>query len=340
MKTSKILLSLALGAMFFSACEEKGGDSSNYLTIEENVVTKDASEQNFSVAITTDAKLLNVTTEYEEGGQTGWVKDAYFKGGLLNVEIGENIKMESRTAFITLSAKGLTPATLTLVQEAAEEEGDPWKEEYLYEWNDSWTLANYVYGGKKFEPINFGENGLPAAEWWSYVYGTSGNITLAHLLKGESLAAFAGKKVMKIEYKVNSYMNKVTLGVATVKESTNVDLPNWKKENTVYTFDQILAEQSFTSFSGEWIAFDPEGGADITGDKPVMVFAKVEGDGTLYGPDDNGYYNAMLWIRPQPVNKLVPMYFNDENANGQDLFLLTAGGGIEFNFTVDSSIFE
>lgn len=338
MKSLKFLLPVALGAMLFCSCEEKGGDSSKYITIEDNIVTKDASAQEFTVAVTTDANLLNVTVEYEEGGQTGWVSDAWFSKGLLNVEIRENIVMEDRTAFIKLSAKGLEPATLTLVQQAALEAGDPWKEDYLYEWNDSWTLKNYVYSGVKYDPINFGENGLPKVDGWWYVYGTSGNLTFGHLLKDETLNAFAGKTLTKIEYSANAYMDKVTLGIATVKESTNPDLDGWKRKNTVYTIDKVLGEQEYIISSAGWLMYEPE--VEIPSGQPVMVYAKIEGDGVLYGPDDNGYYNAMLWVKPQPVNELVPLYFNDENALGQDMFLMTAGGGIEFNFTVDSSIFE
>lgn len=340
MKSAKILLTFALCALVFSSCKKEylyEHYNENYIEFENTTVEKSYEAQEFTVEVKTNAYLINVREQYTDEEATGWIKEAWFEEGMLHISIRENITTEDRSAEITLSARDVKDAVLTLVQKGAAEPGDPWKVDYAYEWNDSWTLRNYMYSGVKYEPLNWGENGLRPWDRYFLVWETSGKYTLGHVLRGETLAAFAGKKLVRIEYQTNNLMYNVTVGMATLKESDNTALPGWKKKEPVYTIDEVICEQKFDDLDG-WLKFEPKEEYIIPADKPVMIFAKVFGNGGMYPA--NGGFNAMLWVAPQPVNKLVPLYFNDENADGKDMFLMTAGGGVEFNFTVSPSLFE
>lgn len=179
MKSAKILLTFALCAPVFSSCKKEylyEHYNENYIEFENTTVEKSYEAQEFTVEVKTNAYLINVREQYTDEEATGWIKEAWFEEGMLHISIRENITTEDRSAEITLSARDVKDAVLTLVQKGAAEPGDPWKVDYAYEWNDSWTMWNWIYHqGANGDPndgkiINGGEDALLWAAPYPYPY--------------------------------------------------------------------------------------------------------------------------------------------------------------------------
>lgn len=352
MKLSRLIAPLVLGTMLFAGCEKNGNGEATELSVSETTVTKDCTAQDFVIDVTTDAKLLNVTVLYDTEDSQEWLTASY-AAGKLSVSITENVTIVERSATIRLSVKGVDPATVQVVQAGAEEEGDPFASlEPVFEWDDSWTVWNWMYN------FNDGEGGFNLAtyKWsalawagqlgkgdlngwnnWSMVYENSGTLSLGLMISPELLQEIGGKPLGIIEFCCDQQcFESAELQMVTVKKSEDkADTPSWKR-GKCYDVDQVLYTCTTTEISDYgWVSACPEEKCLVPESGDVMMLIKIKGDGGLkeYTDGTNTWYGSLLSIFPQPVNKFAPTYINLENNEGREMYPLSCGT-INMNFRV------
>lgn len=342
------LCALSACALIFSSCTEKDGGN------ETGDVLGFAQGTSATVAATPERLTLNVQNWSEElvwdaeylTEDSGWLNIEYAEG-VFSLKVFTNHSDKERSAEITVTTT-FEEATFRITQQAGTGEAyDPFvpdfpDEYFLYDWNDSWTVWNWIYkqghnsnptdGKLKYEALNYGENGLPWHDYFFYLYETSGKVSVGLKLSEEILELMRGKLVSQIACLVtNQKVTSATLSVVTLKKSDNPNLPAWVDANDCWSVDEVIFEQDVDPQSRkDWLFLDlrdEECGRVPADAENVMVLVTMEGDGTI----SNGGMDAMFWAAPQPISKFAPTYINPDNSEGKDMYLFK-GGTVGMNF--------
>lgn len=353
MKLTKFFAVLALGATIAVSCSEKEGtNGSNYLKVEKDSYELTWEDQEFQVKVNTDREVINVTVNYLTE-DTDWLNAQWvYLNDCINVKVNRNSTLDARSAEIKLSGKNVTPVTFIVSQECAPELQDPFDDgtEPAFEWDDDWTVYNFTYTNQgnyyKYEPQSYGELGVPKMEW-GMVYGTSGKVSVGLKLEKEFLEEFGGQQIAEVAlWAPMEYTESISYAlVEMTKSQDRDDMPSWQKGNA-YTPSRVIWESGVVEqASSGWAVVsdrsvmdqggEPEKlkGAVIPTSGDIFLMAYMEGDGSLV-PVGDGYFNAMLWIYPQPMNRFAPTYINPWNSEGRDVYLCKAGTcAINFFFT-------
>lgn len=346
MKNLKLIFGLLMStALFTVACsdDDNEGGSASYLKIEAtSPVAKDYNAQDFTLQVSTDAKALNVETIYPEGTSTGWCT-AKFANQTLSIHLDGNTATEVRTATIKLSVLGVEPATVAIEQEAAPADKDPWKpESYPFEWDNNWTIDNFTYtrtpGYWKYEPVFWGENGLPVDAYSGdkcFVGVTAQEISIGLKLEASLLAKYGGKKLAKIECLTYQGITP-TVKLALIKTNGPVantgDLPAYVSES--YSKSQTIYEGECTVGDYGWATLELTENVIIPTEGNIFVVAYLSGDGSMIPADGGGYF-AKFYYYWQPLSTFAPSYVNFENSEGKNMYKFL-GGTVALNFTVES----
>ncbi|MGM9752578.1 MAG: hypothetical protein ACI3ZK_00795 [Candidatus Cryptobacteroides sp.] len=352
MKTIKFLAALALGATLAISCTEKTENGSNYLKVEKDSYDLSWDEHEFQVGVSTDREVINVSitylTEDSEWLTAQWV----YLNDCVNVNVSRNSSLDPRSAEVKLSGKNVTPVTFIINQDPAPELQDPFDDgtEPAFDWDDSWDVYNFTYTNQgnyyKYEPLSYGELGVPKMEW-GMVYGTSGKISVGLKLEKEFLEEFGGQQIAEVAlWAPMDYTESVSYALVEMTKSPDRDdMPSWQKGNCYSTSNIIWESGNVEPNNNGWFVVSDRSVMDQGGDPEKLVnaviptsgdiflMAYMEGDGSLV-PVGDGYYNAMLWIYPQPTNRFAPTYINPWNSEGRDVYLCKAGTcAINFFFT-------
>lgn len=350
---------LAVSMIFAASCTEKITvpvlDEEPDLSFEEGETIEIAAEPNtFSLFVNnhTDEAVFNVKYLSED---TGWLDVKYNQyGGKFHLTAYSNHTAEARSAELTV-INTYKKASIRITQKAGDGKSyDPFAPDFpekyfVMNWDDNWTMWNWIYhqgangdptdGKRKFECLNYGENGLTWHDYYFHLFETSGSISVGIKLSEELIKEIRGKLISQMAFGTSvSMVEEATLSIVTLKKSENPDLPDWCKDDC-WSVDKVLYETSKTDdldYRKDWLFWDR---LDWTVPCPcpripedadnLMILAKLKGDGKII----NGGEDALLWAAPYPYpyNKFATTYINPDNNEGKDMYRFSAGTA-QFNF--------
>lgn len=325
MKLAKLIALIAAVPMLF-ACRQLPMGTATYIKVNgptEFHFPGNGGEE--TLAIETDGKTINVISSEK------WCKAVYVPyKEQLNIKVSKTTVMKEREATVTLSYRGAKDVVITISQDASEVELDPYTpEKYYMPWDDKWTVEGFIYANKqygdKYEPMMWGENGLPKFD----SQGDGGNpfiwnevacpekITVGVKLEKPMLEYFKGKRITYMEADVTG--TSVKFAVVKVAKSASA-APVWAGDfvdqaEVLWSADAIIPAQGWphAEVSGVFLPDETPEESDI------MCVAYIEGKA-----------NEIIWSVPQHVSKFAPNYLSIKGNEGKEMFLFT-GGSLPFN---------
>lgn len=324
MKFTKFAAIIAAIPMFF-ACEKPFPGTASYIKVEgpkEYEVPCEGLELQLNVD--TDGKTLNCNPD------VAWITCSYTYDKVLTIKVKTNPTKYDREGNVIISYKGVDDYVINFRQAKSDIEVDPYipEEGYYAPWDASWPVSGFIYklsGRDKYEPLMYGENGLPASERAGYNVHTADKITIGVKLEQPMLDYFRGKSIIGMELNLGAAAKSVKFAfVEVAKEENDANAPAWQKGKLLSQTNVIWESEEITDLGAwSWPNVSIESGLaalPINGD--VMCVAYIEADDAA----DKG----VIFTYNQHISQIAPCYLSTTGSDGKNMFLFS-GGTIPFN---------